>query len=37
MYTVLTQIMAQAFISFQQVLSRPLNETGNYTRLVFII
>ena len=38
--TVLPQIMARVFISFQQFLTRPLNETGVYYRkkhMLFII
>ena len=38
--TKLPQIMAQVFISFQQFLSRPLNETDDYYRkkhMLFII
>ena len=38
--TVLPQIMAQVFISFQQFLTRPLNEIDDYYRkkhMLFII
>ena len=36
LYTVLPQIMAKAFISFQQLSPRLLNEIGDYTRSAFI-
>ena len=39
-YTVLPQIMARAFISFQRFLTKPLNETDVYYRkkhVLFII
>ena len=38
--TILPQIMAQVFISFQQFLTRPLNEIDDYYRkrhMLFII